>query len=216
MPGAVDELSELERDALTELVNIAVSGAASRLRAMVGSEVTLKVPVVEVHSADAAVSSLLAFAGEALTVVRQDFAGRIEGQTMLLLSPVDGQVLARAVLGNELAEPDYADLQDDALGEVGNVLLLGLLSTIGSMLGITFQVAIPTVAALDPGEIFPRGDEQVVVLIHVDFSVRQINARGYFAVVLGLGGFAALREILRAFLADILDADAVHATPALG
>ncbi|CAN5488805.1 hypothetical protein BH10PSE3_BH10PSE3_04260 [soil metagenome] len=47
----VNDLSELERDALTELVNIAVSGAASRLRAMVGSQVGLSVPIIEVLGA---------------------------------------------------------------------------------------------------------------------------------------------------------------------
>lgn len=201
----MDNLSDLERDALTELVNIAVSGAATRLRAMVGSEVGLNVPVVEIHEAEAASQSLAGFGGEPLTVVRQAFAGRVSGQTMLLLAPVDGRTLARAVLGDGYSEEDYADLQDDTLGEVGNVLLLGLLATIGSMLGVTFEVAIPTVSLLGPHEVFPAEEGRIVMLIHVDFSVRQIDARGYFALVLGLGSFAALHEIIRAFLADLLE-----------
>lgn len=201
----IDNLSELERDALTELVNIAVSGAATRLRAMVGSEVSLKVPVVEIHEAGGATRALASFKGEALTVVRQEFSGRLNGQTMLLFSPDDGNTLARAVLGEGYSEKDYADLLDDTLGEVGNVLLLGLLATIGSMLGVTFKVAIPTVSILVADELFPAEDGRVVLLIHVDFSVRQINTRGYFALVLGLGSFEALHEIIRAFLADLLE-----------
>ncbi len=201
----MDSLSELERDALTELVNIAVSGAASRLRVMVGSEVTLKVPIVEIHEASAAAASLTSFGGEALAVVRQTFAGKLSGQTMLLFSAADSQTLARAVLGDDYSEEDYDELRDDTLGEVGNVLLLGLLATIGSMLGVTFEVAIPTVAVLGAQEVFPVEDGRVVMLIHVDFSVRQIDARGYFALVLGLGSFAALHEIIRAFLADLLE-----------
>lgn len=201
----INKLSELERDALTELVNIAVSGAATRLRAMVGSEVTLKVPVVEIHEAEAAARALTSFGDEALTVVRQTFAGQLNGQTMLLFTSKDGQTLARAVLGDGYSDEDYAELQDDTLGEVGNVLLLGLLATIGSMLNVTFEVAIPTVAVLAADEVFPAEDGRVVMLIHVDFSVRQIDARGYFALVLGLGSFAALHEIIRAFLADLLE-----------
>lgn len=202
---AIDKLSELERDALTELVNIAVSGAATRLRAMVGSEVALQVPVVEIHEADTAARALVSFSGEALTVVRQDFAGRLNGQTMLLFSPLDGATLARAVLGDGYSEADYAALQDDTLGEIGNILLLGLLATIGSMLGLTFKVTIPTVSILVADALFPDEGGRVVMLIHVDFSVRQINARGYFALVLGLGSFEALHEIIRAFLADLLE-----------
>jgi chemotaxis protein CheY-P-specific phosphatase CheC len=36
------DLSDIEQDALTELVNIAVSGAASRLRNMAGSETAIR------------------------------------------------------------------------------------------------------------------------------------------------------------------------------
>lgn len=202
----IDTLSELERDALTELVSVAVSGAAARLCAMVGSEVVLEVPIVEILEAEGAAQALGRFNGQSLTTVRQEFAGRLNGRTMLILSPGDGATLARSVLGEGYDEKDYADLRDDTLGEIGNVLLMGLLATIGSMLGVTFTVAIPTVSALGSDALFPAEGGRVVMLIHVDFSVRQIDARGYFALVLGLGSFGALHEIIRAFLADLIDA----------
>ena len=43
-------LGELERDALTEIVNIGVSRAASSLRKMIGEQVLLSVPSIEVVS----------------------------------------------------------------------------------------------------------------------------------------------------------------------
>lgn len=203
-----DDLSPLERDALTELVNIAVSGAASRLRVMVGSEVGLSVPIVEILATSTAANALAGFRREILIAVQQAFEGRLSGQTMLLFNIRDGQTLVRAVLGEGYSEEAYTELQDDTLGEIGNVLLLGLLATIGSMLGLTFDVAIPTVRAARTEQVFPAYDERVVMLIHVDFSVGQINARGYFALVLGLGSFAALREVIGVFLTDLLDGDA--------
>lgn len=199
-----DDLSAIERDALTELVNIAVSGAASRLRAMVSSEVSLTVPIVQVLGADEAARSLVSFNQDRLIAVRQAFDGRLNGQTMLLFDEVDGRTLARAVLGDGYTEEEYSELHDDTLGEIGNVLLLGLLATIGSMLGLGFNVAIPVVEAARSEEIFPSDKERVIMLIHVNFSVGRINARGYFALVLGLGSFAALREVLNVFLADLM------------
>ena len=41
-------LTELEQDALTELVNIGVSRAASSLRKIIGEQVLLSIPAVEV------------------------------------------------------------------------------------------------------------------------------------------------------------------------
>ena len=51
--SATAELSELERDALTELVNIGVSRAAASLRSMVGRQVLLSVPSIEIDRAEA-------------------------------------------------------------------------------------------------------------------------------------------------------------------
>jgi len=50
------DLDELERDALTELVNIGVSRAAASLRKMVHKEVILSVPSVEIVTRKSAAS----------------------------------------------------------------------------------------------------------------------------------------------------------------
>jgi chemotaxis protein CheC len=80
----VQDLSDIERDALTELVNIGVSGAATRLRAMVGSEVRLTVPVINIMSPADAAQSLVTFNLESLIAVRQAFGGRLSGQDAAL------------------------------------------------------------------------------------------------------------------------------------
>ena len=78
-------LSELERDALTELVNIGVSRAAASLRKMVGEQVLLSVPSVEVVSH----ATALTLIGEReelddLVGVRQEFSGAFSGRALLI------------------------------------------------------------------------------------------------------------------------------------
>ena len=51
-------LNELQLDALTELVNIGVSRAASSLREMVGSQVLLSVPNVSLETRAGAIAIL--------------------------------------------------------------------------------------------------------------------------------------------------------------
>jgi chemotaxis protein CheC len=200
----VKDLSDMERDALTELVNIGVSGAATRLRAMVGSEVRLTVPIINVMNPADAGQALIGFNLERLIAVRQAFEGQLNGQAMLLFSALDAQILVRAVLGDDFSEEQYAELHDDTLGELGNVLLLGLLSKIGSMLGVTFDVEIPIVAATHNSQVFPDDAGRVIMLIHVDFTIGKIATRGYFALALGLGSFDVLREIVAAFIKDVV------------
>ncbi|WP_165187772.1 chemotaxis protein CheX [Caulobacter soli] len=196
-------LSDIENDALTELVNIAVSGAAVRLRAMVGAEVKLTVPAVSIVDGVNAVRTMEALGLTSVMAVRQSFSGRLFGETMLVFPEENYGDLIRAVLGADMPEADVEALTTDALGEIGNVLLLGFLSTIGAMLDVQFQVSIPTVAIARPEEIFAGDANQVALFIYVNFSISGREVRGYFGLVLGLATFAILQRILAAFIVKV-------------
>jgi chemotaxis protein CheC len=197
-------LSEIESDALTELVNIAVSGAAVRLRAMVGTEVSLTVPAVSVVDGTSAIRTMKGLGLMSVMAVRQSFTGQLFGQTMLVFPEENYGELVRAVLGEDMPEHELQALTADALGEIGNVLLLGFLSTIGAMLEVQFQVSIPTVALAVPEEIFVGDEEQVALFIYVNFSISGREIRGYFGLVLGLATFFVLKQVLRAFIAKVM------------
>jgi chemotaxis protein CheC len=199
------DLSDLERDALTELVNIAVSGAASRLATMVASEVSLTVPIVSVLQAEDAGMTLSGLGLGKVISVRQAFNGRLNGKTILLFPEGDEDVLVRAILGASMPDDEFHDIATDALGELGNVLLLGFLASIGSMLSLTFDVSLPHVMITDPDHILSPDEGAVILFIYVNFNIRGTHARGYFSLVLGLGGFTALREILAAFVANLIE-----------
>jgi chemotaxis protein CheC len=193
-------LSAIESDALTELVNIAVSGAAVRLRAMVGAEIKLTVPAVSLVDGADAVRTMKALGLASVTAVRQSFSGRLFGETMLVFPEGNHSELVQAILGAELSPDEVRALTDDALGEIGNVLLLGFLSTIGRLLELQFEVSIPTVTLAIPEEIFAGEEEQVALFIYVNFSISGREIRGYFGLVLGLATFTVMQEVLAAFI----------------
>jgi chemotaxis protein CheC len=203
-PWGIDVLSEIENDALTELVNIAVSGAAVRLRAMVGTEVKLTVPAVSVIDGAKATHAMEALGLSSIMAVRQSFSGLLHGETLLVFPEGSYKDLVLAVLGPDMAQEEINALTDDALGEIGNVLLLGFLSTIGSMLEVQFKVTIPTVALSKPGDIFTGNKEQVALFIYVNFLISGREVRGYFGLVLGVETFAILKRVLAAFLQKML------------
>jgi len=198
--GMAKLLSEIEKDALTELVNIAVSGAAVRLRAMVGTEVHLTVPAVSVMDGGEAVRAMHELGLANVLAVRQSFSGRLHGETMLVFPDKGYGALVRAVLGPDITEAEITDLTDDALGEIGNVLLLGFLSTIGKMLAVQFEVSVPTVTTAQPRELFDGDVERVALFIYVNFSISGRDVRGYLGLVLGVATFEILRQVLDAFI----------------
>ena len=200
----IDVLSEIENDALTELVNIAVSGAAVRLRAMVGTEVKLTVPAVSVVDGANAANAMEALGLSSIMAVRQSFSGLLHGETLLVFPEGSYRDLVHAVLGADMTEAEIDALTDDALGEIGNVLLLGFLSTVGTLLEVQFQVTLPNVALSKPEDIFTGDKDQVALFIYVNFMISGREVRGYFGLVLGVETFAVLKEVLAAFLRKML------------
>ena len=74
------KLTDLELDALSELVNLGVSNAATSLREMIGEEVILSVPEVCVVTREVAIANLGERDGKSLVAVHQDFEGEIRGR----------------------------------------------------------------------------------------------------------------------------------------
>lgn len=189
------ELTELQRDALTELVNIAISGAAVRLRGMVGSEVTLTVPAVALVDAGEAVAAMESLGLKSLVAARQGFGGALAGETFLLFPQGNSQELLRLIL-TDPPDAENADLHDDALREIGNVLLTGFLSMIGKMIRRDFDVGLPSISEGEPSHLFQDRPEGVVIFIYVNFGIRGRSVTGYFAMLLELASMAALQQIV--------------------
>lgn len=203
-------LDELERDALTELVNIGVSRAAASLRKMVGKQVLLSVPSVEVVTQDAAAALIGQRESDDLVAIRQEFGGAFSGQALLIFPEDNSLDLVRAILGDELEPAEVASLKNEALAETGNVILNGCLGTIANMLNQSLQMSLPSVLYGDGKALFDIGVEPdndgLVLFLYINFSVRDRNIRGYIAMIMDLPSLSSLKRLLGDFI-DRVTAD---------
>jgi chemotaxis protein CheC len=205
-------LSELERDALTELVNIGVSRAAASLRKMVGEQVLLSVPSVEVVSHATALTLIGEREDDDLVGVRQEFSGAFSGRALLIFPRANSQVLVRAVLGDELAADEVAAMADEVLAETGNVILTGCLSTLANMLQRSLDMSLPVVLRGSGGQLFELGgapgEDGVVLFLYINFWMHSRDIRGYIAMIMDVPSLAALRLLIGGFIARVLGDDA--------
>ncbi|MET3843856.1 chemotaxis protein CheC [Bradyrhizobium sp. OAE829] len=111
--GSAELLSELQLDALTELVNIGVSRAASSLREMVGSQVHLSVPNVSLESRAGAIAILAEREISNLVAVHQVFEGDITGRALLIFPETKSLELVRAITGGDLPLEDIIELEQE-------------------------------------------------------------------------------------------------------
>jgi chemotaxis protein CheC len=205
-------LSELERDALTEIVNIGVSKAASSLRKMVGAQVLLSVPSIEVVSQRRAARLIGEREIAQLVAIRQDFSGAFSGRALLIFPEANSLELVRAVTGDELEAAELVEMEHEALAETGNVILNGCLGTIANMLQRSLVLTIPEVLRGDGASLFEVVEgtptEGLVLFLYIDFSVRQRDIRGYIAMLMNLPALAALKELLGEFIERVVGDDA--------
>lgn len=211
MSGTTVVLSELEHDALTELVNIGVSRAASSLRNMVGEQVTLAVPSVEVVSRKAAATLIRERESGELIAVRQDFEGAFSGRALLIFPDSNSLPLVHAVTGDELGPDEVVAMENEALSETGNVVLNGCLATMANMLKRPLSMSLPQVLRGD-GDLFfelsERADDQGVVLfLYINFSISGRDIRGYIAMLMDLPSLEALKLLIGEFIERVMGAE---------
>lgn len=200
-------LDEIERDALTELVNIGVSRAAASLRKMVGKQVLLSVPSVEVVTQESAAALIGQRESDDLVAIRQEFGGAFSGKALLIFPEDNSLELVRAIVGDDVEAAEIASLKDEALAETGNVILNGCLGTIANMLNQSLQMSLPQVVYGDGKMLFDVGvapdTDGLVLFLYINFSVRDRNIRGYIAMMMDLPSLGMLKTLLDDFISRV-------------
>ncbi|UEM06281.1 chemotaxis protein CheX [Skermanella rosea] len=197
-------LTDLERDALTEIINIGVSRAAKNLGRMVKDQVHLSVPRTEIMSRDQAVGWLSHRENSSLVAVGQNFRGSFSGQALLIFPEAKSLELVRTILDDGLSLEEIVDLEQEALAEVGNVVLNGCLVVMANMLKQALDMSLPRVM---------RGSSQVVLLgsnvddpgelvlfLTIDFAVRARNINGYIALFMDFPSLSAIKSLISDYI----------------
>jgi len=196
-------LDELEIDALTELVNIGVSRAAASLRDMVGEQVFLSVPSVAVTSPARAAELIGERETSVLIAVRQGFQGAFSGSALLIFPEKNSLELVRAVAGDHLSLEDILELEQEALAEIGNVILNGCMATIANLLQRRLTISLPEILTGSAKDLFnktPSPLGEVVLFIHIDFTIKGRELSGYVAMMMDLPSLEALKLLVDEFI----------------
>jgi chemotaxis protein CheC len=203
------ELSDTERDALAEIANMGVSRAATSLRQMVGEQVLLSVPAVNIVTRQAA-SELVERGGSSkLVAVQQSFDGPFSGRALLIFPQTQSLELVRAIVGEEHSLEDVIDLEQEALAETGNIILNACLATIANVLHRTMRMSLPAVIRGDGATLFDVQSSPVtdnlVLFLYIDFTIKNRDVHGFIALLMDLPAITALQKIVGDYIDGIDD-----------
>ena len=197
-------LSELEIDALTELLNIGVSKAASSLRELIGTQVLLSVPNLALLSREEAARTMTDREANALVGVHQSFEGDLQGRALLIFPEANSLELVRAVAGGDLSLEDIIALEHEALAETGNIILNNCLATMANLLKRRVKISLPKIVHGTGSTIFDMGggasEDDNALFLYIDFLIRDRDIRGYITMLMDMPALVALRELLKEFI----------------
>jgi chemotaxis protein CheC len=197
-------LSDLEKDALAELSNNAMARAATSLRQMVGSEVLLSVPKVDIISKKDAGENIRAAGSHSLVAIRQDFTGPFSGRALLIFPEANSLQLVRVVVGREMPLEDVGTLEDEALAETGNIILNSWIATLANLLRQSLKISLPVVLRGNSDAMLKGADaQQLVLFLHINFEISTKEIKGYVALLMDLTSVEELRALISKLIADL-------------
>lgn len=186
------ELEALEQDALTEIFSIGVGIAADAIYQMVGEHVPLSVPVIELTSQQGARKHYLARESRQLCAIRQTYEGEFDTDAILMFPQESSHELARMMVGSDLPAEQLAEMAQDAMAELGNIILNAVISNLASSLKMSLEGTLPVVGVINADTMFsPRvghqgegQDAAPVLALMIDFELSAKRVSGYLAFLL--------------------------------
>ncbi|MBL4907741.1 MAG: chemotaxis protein CheX [Sneathiella sp.] len=201
--------SEDQIDALTEIMNMGIGVAASSLSEMVGEEVILNIPKIRLVSRHDISQELSTQCPEGMSYVFQDFSGTVHGRSALLFPIQKSFNLVKALLGNIEIDDELTEMEQEALSEVGNVILNACIATLVNNLALEIEVEIPQYVRGGAVSVLLEGDTQLDhsqtnLFCAVNFSTRESGIEGYVMFLLELPSVKTLKNSLEEYLENIM------------
>lgn len=202
-------LNELECDAITELLNIGMGQAASSLSEMVNEEVKLAIPSVELISRPEALARLNGHLQRRIAAVKQHFEGPFWGDAMLLFPQEKSLELVRTLMrDDDMPLAMLTELEQDALTEVGNIILNSCLGSLANILSHELTSDLPIFISGTAKEVLdacvPQGDDMVLFL-RMDFALQAKDISGYVAFVLEIPSIEQFKCSIDNYLGGIVN-----------
>ena len=205
-------LSEIQLDALTEVFNVGAGRAALSLSEIVGEEVMLSVPSIEVLKAEEVNSRVLTLKDDKFATVSQLFSGPFDAEAVLLFTENYALEIVRDMMGSQMSIEDLAEFEQEAMCELGNIILNACLSAMADMLGISLNSSLPTYAMSSPDEITTRlaekgvedGDSSYILVLHIDLVLEKHHTEGHLIFLLSSTSLSKLISHIQQYLNNIL------------
>jgi len=203
----VSPLSELQADALTEIFNIGAGRAASCLSEIVGDEVQLSVPRIQLYLSSQITAETLLLNSPRLGAVKQHFSGPFNADAMLLFTEDRALEIVHDMMGSQVGIEDVAEFEQEAMCELGNIILNACLSSIADILNLTLESSLPSYSVGETDMVFRQiiaeANQPLMLVLHIDLSIENRHSQGYLVFLLSTSSLQKLLAHIDRFISGI-------------
>lgn len=184
-------LTNRQKDAIAEVINISFSRAAKSLNELTGSRVVISVPqidLIEVHKLEDTLKNNI---NDEITSVHQVFHGSINGDALLIFDRESSKNLVNTLLREENFVEDLTESMKEVVIEVGNIVLSACLSMFGNLLKVQLKFTVPKITLNSLSHMiqtFELSESEIkyALIVFIEFLVEGKNIRGTLILVMGL------------------------------
>ena len=168
------ELSELEKDALGEIMNISMGSAATAVSELLNAKVWITTPRVNVTK----VNDMTRYDNlEPAVCVKIEYIKGLSGSNLMVLRQDDVQMILNQLMGQPLVvTPDFEfdELNISAVSEVMNQMMGASATALSDFLGITIDISTPTPYIMNQvnlSQVQDMDPEENIVEIYFDITI---------------------------------------------
>ena len=199
----MDVLTDLQYDALVEIFNISIGRAAAAMSGIANEEISLTVPTIEFASIEKAGERLYGLSDRRICVVTQHFDGSFATEGVLMFPEDKSLEIVRMMVGESYSLDELSDLEQEAMSEVGNIILNACIGSIADIMHCEFASTLPVMKVGLGNEILKTGErssDETVLLIFIDFIIDSRQIRGYMAFLMDVPSMQNLITSVDCFL----------------
>ena len=192
------DITDLQRDAITEAINISMGKAASTFNAMIQEHISLSVPKINFVSSEEALDILKLPHEKEVCYIMQKFSGSFfTSDAMLVFAQDESLELVKLFLGEDTPVEEMTTLEREAMSEIGNIILNACIGSLSNILKDRIAGTLPTFRKCKAHTLFiNEKEEEVLLLIFIDFGIESKAIKGYIVLILELDSFIKFKEQL--------------------
>lgn len=203
----MNSLNELQLDALTEVFSIGAGRAALSLSEIVGDEVRISVPSIQVISSNDISSTTLSLNSGRFGAVSQHFSGPFNAEALLLFTEEQALKIVSDMMDSQMSLEELAEFEHEAMCELGNIILNACLSAMADILNFTLDSSLPNYTVASAVDILTRlkknTNQPYMIILHIDLAIENQRTAGNLVFLLSSASLNNLVTHIDQFLDPI-------------